>query len=1021
MRRHGLGLPAQLGQAAAAQQPEHPGLAPLGAPPAGQELALGDPAVGGQPPQRVGGHRRAETEPLRHRRRGERPVRAGVPGNQVAQRVRDGLGERVGHAGRQRHPEPVAQPARVLDCHPPFLPGHPDLDQPPLGGQLGEPPRSRAGFRAPLLDFHGRQRAQRREHVSHRLQATAPPVRREALRVPFRLTDDVRVQQFSRIGLAEQLGEQRRVQGQCLGPALGQRRVAVVHERAHVPEQQRAPERGRHGCLHLHQPHPPRGEVVHEADQAGHVEHVLQALADCLEHDRERAVLARHRQQLRRALPLLPQRGPPPRLPPRQQQCPGCALPEPGREQGGRAELGGDELLHLLRLQRGDPGRRRVVGVGHPDHDAVVGVQRLHVHGLVALAQPGRDRQRPRSMHPGAVGAVQHQPPVAELVPEPLHHQGLVVGQVAGGGALRGQVADQVRGGKLVQAVAAQLIRGDLLAGRAELPAVLADGPAELGLAARRVAVPERQPARLAGRGRDEHLVGGDVLDPPGARAEHEHVADPRLVHHLLVELADPPGVPAGAIPLAAREEHAEQPAVGDRPAVGDGQPLAARTAVQHSRGAVPDQAGPQPGELLAGVAAGQHVEDRLEHRAGQAGERRGPAHRLLQPGDLPVVHRGHRDDLLGEHVERVARHAQLLDRAVQHSPGHDRRLHQVALVLGEDQATGDVADVVARAPGALQPAGHRRRRLHLDDQVNRAHVDAELQAGRGHHGRQPPRLQRLLDLGALLPGHRAVVRAGDLGGHALGSAGLGHDLDRGAGRGAVAPGPLLGALGSELVEPGAEPLGQAPRVREDDRGPVRLDLVEHALLDVRPDRAPSHRVVRVLVVWCPGRGLQVGHVLDRDHDLQVEPLVAGRRRDRDRPAAAEERRHLLRRPHGRGQPNPLCRPSFCRPSFCRPLARLLTQGIQALQRQGQVRAALAARQRVHLVDDHGLYVAEGLPGLGGEQQEQRLGRGDQDVRRLAGQLAALVGGGVAGAHADPDVGLGQAKAPGGLAHPGQR
>jgi hypothetical protein len=63
----------------------------------------------------------------------------------------------------------------------------------------------------------------------------------------------------------------------------------------------------------------------------------------------------------------------------------------------------------------------------------------------------------------------------------------------------------------------------------------------------------------------------GDVLDPPRRRAEREHVADPRLVDHLLVELADPATGPG-----AAREEDAEQPAVGDRAAAGDGQPLGA-------------------------------------------------------------------------------------------------------------------------------------------------------------------------------------------------------------------------------------------------------------------------------------------------------------------------------------------------------------------------------------------------------------------------------------------------------------
>ena len=129
-----------------------------------------------------------------------------------------------------------------------------------------------------------------------------------------------------------------------------------------------------------------------------------------------------------------------------------------------------------------------------------------------------------------------------------------------------------------------------------------------------------------------------------------------------------------------------------------------------------------------------------------------GAAHRLLQLADLPVVHRGHRHDLLGQHVQRVSRHPQLLDLAAAHPLGHHRGLHEVALVLGEEHAAGDIADVVAGPAGALQAAGHRRRRLDLDDQVDGAHVDAELQARGGHDGGQVARLQRILDLIALLP-----------------------------------------------------------------------------------------------------------------------------------------------------------------------------------------------------------------------------------------------------------------------------
>ena len=343
------------------------------------------------------------------------------------------------------------------------------------------------------------------------------------------------------------------------------------------------------------------------------------------------------------------------------------------------------------------PGRRGIVGVRDPDHDPVVGVQRLHVHAAVALAEPGRDCQRPGRVQLRAVRAVQHQAPVAELVAEPLEHQGAVVGQVAGGLALLMKVGDQVGGRQVVQALAAQPGSGGLLGNRAELAAERADRRAELSRTAGRVTLPERQPARLAGRGRDEHLVGGDVLDPPGRRAKHEHVADPGLVHHLLVQLTDPAGMPARAVGLSARQEHAEQAAVRDGPAVGHGQPLAARPAGQRPGGAVPDQPGPQASEVLARVPAGQHVQHGVEHWPGQPGERRRAAHGPLELSDVPVVHGRHRDDLLGEDIERIARHPQFLDLPGPHALGHDGGLDQVTLVLREEDAAGLVAHVVAR------------------------------------------------------------------------------------------------------------------------------------------------------------------------------------------------------------------------------------------------------------------------------------------------------------------------------------
>ncbi len=770
--RHRLRLLAQPGQAPPPQQPQHLRVAPLGAPrrgellpglTGGQELALHHAAARREPAQGQRHHRHAEPVPPGHRVGGERAVGPRVPGHQVAERIGDRLGERLGHAHRQRHAERVPQPPRVLDRGPHRLPRYPHLDGTTGHRQFPEPVTGGPRIRAPLRHLVRGQRAGRAQQVGDALQVAAAAGRGQVLQVAFGVRDDGGVEQLAQPVGAEQLGQQRRIERQGLRPAFGQRRVTFVHERADIAEQQGFTERA--GCLrlHFHHPHPAGGDVPQQGGQRGHVEDVPQALPDGLEHDRERRVLARHLEQLRRTLPLLPQRRAAVRLPARQQQRPAGALAEPGREQRAGADLGGDEVADVIGVEQRDPGRRRLVRVGHPDDDPVVGVQRLHVHAAVPLAQPGRDGQRPRRVHPVAVRAVQHHTPVAELVPEPLHHQGPVVRNVAGGRALLGQVPDQVARGQLVKAGPLQLGRGLLIAGRGQLAAGRPDGPAELGRPPGRVAVPERQLARPPGRGRDQHPVRRDVLDPPGAGAQHEHVADPRLVHHFLVEFPDP----ARLLAIARREEHAEQPAVGDGAAAGDGEPLRAGPGPYGARHPVPDQARPQPGELLAGVAPGQHVQHRFQDRPGQPAERRGVADYLLELVHPPVVEGRHRDDLLGQHVQRVVRDLQFLDGACPHAFGHHCGLDQVALVLGEDDAAGDVAHVVPGPADPLQPAGHRRRRLDLDDQVHRAHVDAELQAGRGHHGGQPARLERLLDLRPLLPGHRAVVRPGHLRGRA--------------------------------------------------------------------------------------------------------------------------------------------------------------------------------------------------------------------------------------------------------------
>ncbi len=137
---------------------------------------------------------------------------------------------------------------------------------------------------------------------------------------------------------------------------------------------------------------------------------------------------------------------------------------------------------------------------------------------------------------------------------------------------------------------------------------------------------------------------------------------------------------------------------------------------------------GPELRELVRRVAAGEHVEDVLELGPREIGERvRAPDERV-QVVDRDFFVGADRDDLLGEHVERVPGNPGLLDRTFAHRARDDCRLEQVGAELGEDAASRHRVQVVARTPHPLQPASDRLRALDLDDEVDGAHVDAQLE-----------------------------------------------------------------------------------------------------------------------------------------------------------------------------------------------------------------------------------------------------------------------------------------------------
>ena len=327
----------------------------------------------------------------------------------------------------------------------------------------------------------------------------------------------------------------------------------------------------------------------------------------------------------------------------------------------------------------------------------------------------------------------------------------------------------------------------------------LADLAAELGGASGAIAVPEGHLAGLAGGGGDGDAIVRDLVDAPGGGAQDDGVAGAALEDHLLIEFAD------ARAASGAGEIDGEQAAVGDGAAVDDGDRARALARGELVGDAVPGEARAQFGELVGGVAAGEHVEHRIEDAAGEGGVGRGLADEGEERVGIPGVHGDHGDDLLGQHVERVARVVDGLHLARVHGARDGGAGHQIAAVFGEDDGGAGAAHVMAGAAHALHAAGDGGRRFDLHHEIDGAHVDAQFQRRRGDQAAQGAHLEAVFDFLTLVGGHAAVMRA--------------HQ-----------------GVAGEFVDGAGDALGEAAAVDEDEGGGVGADEFEQLGMDGAPD-----------------------------------------------------------------------------------------------------------------------------------------------------------------------------------------
>ncbi len=209
-----------------------------------------------------------------------------------------------------------------------------------------------------------------------------------------------------------------------------------------------------------------------------------------------------------------------------------------------------------------------------------------------------------------------------------------------------------------------------------------------------------------------------------------------------------------------------------------------------------------------------EHLDDGHQDLAGQLPVRKGAARESFDLVDPPRPLRAESHHLLCEHVQRTRRNLHALDLAFEHPLGDDGALEQIPLELGKEDSLAPLAYRVPRSADSLEAARDRSRRFHQNHQIDRPHIDPELEGARGDDALELAPLQRFFDLAALRVGKASMVSAEER------------------------------SLG-ELVQPLGGFLGERAAVDEDECRPMRPEKIEDLGVDPGPKRTGLVRLLR--------------------------------------------------------------------------------------------------------------------------------------------------------------------------------
>ncbi len=342
---------------------------------------------------------------------------------------------------------------------------------------------------------------------------------------------------------------------------------------------------------------------------------------------------------------------------------------------------------------------------------------------------------------------------------------------------------------------------------------------------------------------------------------------------------------------------------------------------------------------------------------------RPGTPHHIEERLLVPALGTTGCNDLLHQHIDRRVRDLQPVELTGDHLAHQGSLFQQIVARHGKEAAFGNGTSPVAGAADPLHGDGDRARGLNLADEVDRADIDTELQRGGGDQDLDLALFQALLGIKTERARERAVV----------GCHGIRTDA---------------------LRELKADLFYEPARVDEDQGGAMRLRKGRELVIQLGPHRGGGDGAQLVGGHLDPEvQGAMPAHLHDRGAGtIRMRP--GQKIRDQFNGILRRRQTDALRRPAQAGERGPRGQGVFS-----------ADKRLQALKTERKMRAAFVIGDRVDLVHNHRVHMAQVQPCLtGGQQQIQRFRRGHQDVRRLLQHGRAILHRGIARAHAGADL-----------------